>query len=289
MREIVVLSGKGGTGKTSILASFAHLQGQSIIVDCDVDAPNLHLIVGGTKLMQAPFSSSCVATIDMDACRRCGRCAAVCRFDAIHLDEKKLPQFDPRSCEGCGVCSWNCPAKAIAMVPRTSGRWYISRTEQGTMFHALLEPGEENSGKLVSLLKEKARSWASKEGVDILIDGPPGIGCAAIAALSGASLAVLVAEPTCSGLSDLTRAIGLVRRMRVPLVVLINRCDLSPELTQKIEEEMGAEGIPVVGKVPFDEAVWRCMAKGLPVVVEDSPASRAVREGWEKLVQLAPP
>lgn len=283
-----MLSGKGGTGKTTLLASFAALSPGAVLADCDVDAPNLHLLLSGTRLDEGPFSASQVASIDPEACTLCRRCADACRFGAIHLDDRMGgPRIDALSCEGCRLCWRLCPSEAIAMFDRVSGRWMATRTRSGTMFHARLEPGEGNSGKLVSLLKRKARAHAQSGGAPLLlVDGPPGIGCAAIAALSGADTAILVAEPTLSGLADLKRVAGLCRQMDVRPAIIINRWDLSPPLTGEVEEWARQEGIALLGRIPFDEAVHRCMAAGAVVVNEPSPAGQAIREVWERAADL---
>jgi len=284
MKEVTVLSGKGGTGKTTLLASFAALAPGSITADCDVDAPNLHLLLSGERVEEGPFSASQVASIDMVACTHCRCCADACRFGAVHLDDPvRGPFVEGLSCEGCHLCWRLCPSEAIAMRDRTSGHWMVTRTPQGMMFHARLDPGEGNSGKLVSLLKRKARAYGKSNGTPLLlVDGPPGIGCAAIASLSGADLAILVTEPTRSGLSDLERVVRLCRQMDVRPAVVINRWDLSPPLAEEIEQWARGEGAVILGRIPFDDAVHRCMASGIVVVSSPSPAGAAIREVWRR-------
>jgi len=288
MRELVVLSGKGGTGKTTILASYAQLAGKSVIVDCDVDAPNLHLVLPGKLVRREEFSASSKAYVDASLCIDCKKCIRGCRFGAISPVTKGGIIIDPLECEGCGLCARLCPKSAIVMVDHESGEWFRSDTPFGTMFHALLEPGEENSGMLVALLKGEARSHAREHSVELaLVDGPPGTGCPAIASLSGADMAVMLAEPTRSGLHDLHRILDLVDKMGVRPLVVLNKYDLDESTSQQVEASLRKREVPVVGRIPFDEAVYEAMAEGIPVVSHsDSPASRAIKESWSVLAHL---
>ena len=279
MKELAVLSGKGGTGKTTVMAALSRLAQGAVLADCDVDAPNLHLFISGDTVKEHGFTASRVATLDASRCTRCGLCAEACRFDAIRLDG---PSIDRLSCEGCDLCARLCPVEAIAMNDRTSGRWAMTRTADGMMFHARLEPGEGNSGKLVTLLKRRAREHALETSAALLlVDGPPGTGCPAIAALSGADAALLIAEPSRSGKADIERILALCRRMNVPPVMAINRWDLHPGMAEELEELAREEKVPMLGRIPFDEGVHRCAASGR--VVDAGPAGRAIGELWTSL------
>ncbi len=282
MKELVVLSGKGGTGKTTIMAALSRLVPGAVLADCDVDAPNLHLLVHGETIEEHDFTASRQAVLDAAKCNRCGTCVEACRFDAISLDDLSI---DELSCEGCDLCARLCPVEAIAMNDRTSGTWAMSRTAGGIMFRARLAPGEGNSGKLVTLLKRQARRYASGSNASlVLVDGPPGVGCPAIAALSGADMALLVAEPSRSGKADAERALALCRQMDVPPVMTINRWDLHPGLADELEELARQEGVPLLTRIPFDEDVHRCAAAGR--VADAGPAGRAVGELWASLRRL---
>ena len=282
MKQLAVMSGKGGTGKTTIMASLAHRAGDAVLVDCDVDAPNLHLLISGHTIEENDFTASRVAKLDAAKCTRCGVCAETCRFDAISLDP---PRVDDLSCEGCDLCARLCPAEAIYMVDRISGWWAMSSTDAGAMFHARLEPGEGNSGKLVTLLKRRAKAYVLANNTTLmLVDGPPGIGCPAIAALSGADMALLVAEPSRSGKADLGRIITLCRQMSVRPLMAINRWDLHAGMTEELEEMARREKVPVLGRIPFDEGVHRCAASGR--VPDAGPAGRAIEELWANLFEI---
>jgi len=270
MEEVVVLSGKGGTGKTSIVASFAALAQSKVLVDCDVDAADLYLLLDPHPSLSQrervretyEFWSGQVASIDKETCTECGLCQEVCRFGAI---ENYL--VDSISCEGCGFCYQVCPADAITMRESMAGRWFISETRYGTLVHARLGIAEENSGKLVALVRNNAKLIAEKENLNYIIsDGPPGIGCPVISSLSGASLALLVTEPTLSGIHDLERVIGVCRHFGIPTVVCINKYDLNEENTRHIENYCYEQGTQVAAKIPFDNVVTEAIVQGLPVV-----------------------
>ena len=277
-REVVIVSGKGGTGKTSVAAGFADLAANSVFCDCDVDAANLGLVLGGEEKESHEFVASSRAQVDPEKCTRCGLCARVCRFDAFAGPGVVLRG----SCEGCGLCSRVCPTQAIRMSPVLSGYWYVSETEKGPLVHARLEPGEENSGKLVTLVRQKAREIAQSSGrATIVTDGPPGIGCPVIASLSGADLAVIVTEPTLSGIHDLERIVDVCRQFRVPAVVCVNKYDIHEENSRRIEWQCEEMGVSLGGKVPYDENVPRAMVRGLPVTRYSCPASESIRSLWE--------
>ena len=290
MRELVVLSGKGGTGKTSVTAAMAHQAysdgpySGSVIVDADVDAANLELVVGSVSSEAHDFSGNDVAHIDIDACLVCGLCQEFCRFDAISFSGEDGFQIDPMGCEGCAACFYQCPVEAIQMVQRVAGRWFRSESRFGTFFHARLHPAQENSGKLVSLVKEKAKNVTREEGSPLMIvDGPPGIACPAIAAVSGADLVLIVTEPTVAGLHDLERAEDLIASFRLPSLVCINKADIHPEGARQIEEHCRERGVRVLGRIPFDESVTQAMAQGQPVTayLPEAPASLALMGLWE--------
>ena len=286
MKEIVVLSGKGGTGKTSITGCFAALADNKVLADCDVDAADLHLLLNPTDKQQNEFWSGQVAYIDEAACTSCGLCEEHCRFDAIHDF-----RVDNASCEGCGFCARICPVDAITMRDNMAGHWYISDTRYGPLVRARLGIAQENSGKLVALVRQQARKIAEeRECSAIITDGPPGIGCPVISSLSGADLALLVTEPTVSGLHDLERIIDVCRHFKVPATVCINKYDINEEKTSQIESHCAKSGVAVSGKVPFDTAVNGAVAKGVPVVEYDSgPAACGIKSLWDNIKHLLSP
>jgi len=278
MREIVVLSGKGGTGKTSIVGSLAALAKDKVLADCDVDAADLHLLLSPKVKQENEFWSGQVACIDEDKCTECGLCQELCRFDAI-----KDYKVDPVACEGCGFCSHICPAEAITMPENMSGHWFVSDTKYGPLVHARLGIAQENSGKLVARVRQEARRIAQENGFDCIIsDGPPGIGCPVISSLSGAGLALMVAEPTLSGIHDLERVLGVCRHFGVPATVCINKYDLNEENTRRIEDYCQKQGIGLAAKIPFDNAVTEAIVRGVPVVeYADGRVSREIEGLWD--------
>jgi MinD superfamily P-loop ATPase len=282
MKQLCIVSGKGGTGKTSIAASFASLMDNAVIADCDVDAPDLHLILRPKIKERKEFFGSKSAFVNKDGCIRCGICEERCRFGAIDLEDLEV---NPILCEGCGVCEASCPEDAISLEERLSGYAYLSETRYGPMAHAKLSIAEEASGKLVTLVRENARALAKRYDKElIIIDGPPGIGCAAIASLSGADLALIVTEPTVSGIHDLERVFDLTHHFSIPSLVCVNRYDINAENTEKIEDYCRRNDIPVVAEILFDEDVVGALVEGVPVVeFSDGAAARAIRDLWKRL------
>jgi MinD superfamily P-loop ATPase len=255
----VVISGKGGTGKTTIVGCFVALSGNCVVVDCDVDAPNLHLILKPRILVSGKFSASRKARIDREKCTGCGKCVRHCKFNTIfQVSREKMTKYDVEmlSCEGCGLCAMVCPVDAILMLPHPSGRWYVSETRYGKFIHALLGAGEENSGKLVALIKQKAMDIAKESDANfIIVDGPPGIGCPVISSLSGADIALIVTEPTLSGLSDLKRAVSLTRGFNLKMHVCINKADINEDVCENIGKFCSKTGVDIIGRIPFDDSV----------------------------------
>ena len=281
MKQIVIISGKGGTGKTVITGAFAALAGNKVMADCDVDAADLHLLLKPDIKQRHEFKSGRTAVIDKKFCRQCGKCAAVCRFDAISDDF----DIDPVSCEGCGFCALVCPEKTIKMEKNLSGEWYISDTRFGPMVHAKLGIAEENSGKLVSLVRKQAKDLARKKNCDwVIVDGAPGIGCPVIASLSGIDCAIVVTEPTLSGLHDADRVIGVAGHFKIPVKVIINKHDLNPDMTGKIEDYCKERKIELIGKVGFDKSVVEAMVNGKTVIeYPESGAGQEITKIWERL------
>jgi len=284
MKKMTILSGKGGTGKTTVTASLATLSSNAVFADCDVDASNLHLLLKPEVKETIEFKGLNLAVIDPERCTQCGLCEERCRFNAIH-DFK----VDPIHCEGCKVCVEICPVQAIDFVERICGYAYISETEYGPMSHADLIPGMENSGKLVTLVRQNGKKLADDGGHGlVLVDGPPGIGCPVIASLADIDYGLVVVEPTLSGIHDLERALQLLDHFKVEALVCVNKHDLNDENTAAIEEFCHEENIEVVGLIPFDPEVTKAMVAGRPVVeyAPDSPASGAIRSMWERLASI---
>lgn len=290
MREIVVISGKGGTGKTSITAAFAHLAENAILCDLDVDAPDLHLLLAPATEEIHDFRSGYEAEIDQAMCIACGLCAEMCRFGAI---ERRIDGYhvDSLRCEGCKVCVRLCPTEAVDFNEKLCGRWFASATRFGPMVHAQLFPGEENSGRLVALLKKQARERAAAQGRSlILCDGAPGIGCPVISSLSGAGQAIIVTEPTPSGRHDLERVAGLCAHFRIPVAVIINKFDLNLQNSADIEQYCLGKGHTFLGVLPHDDVVVRAMMLGKSVTeLPETAFSEALRVVWEQIVQLPAP
>ncbi len=288
MREVVIISGKGGTGKTSLTGAFAHLSTNKVICDLDVDAPDLHLLLQPEREREEPFYSGHEAVIEPQLCEGCGLCASLCHFGAIREDDQGF-SVDPLRCEGCKVCVAFCPAKAISFPERHCGTWYVSSTRFGPFVHAQLFPGEENSGRLVMVLKQQARDLAKAIGASlVLCDGAPGIGCPVISSLSGTSLAVAVTEPTPSGRHDLERVAELCRHFQVTFAVIINKFDLNPDETDRIEVYCRAGGYPVLARLPHDPIVTQSMIQGRVVTEGDEMGfTRELKQAWSRIEDLA--
>jgi len=280
MKEVVVLSGKGGTGKTSIVGSLAAITQSKVLADCDVDAADLHLLLQPVTQQKHEFWSGQVAVIHEEKCTQCGLCQEVCRFDAINDF-----RVDSIACEGCGFCFHICPDEAIIMQENLSGHWFISETKYGHLVHARLGIAQENSGKLVALVRQQAKIIAEKQGFNYIIsDGPPGIGCPVISSLSGANLALLVTEPTLSGMHDLERVLGVCHHFGVPAIVCINKYDINEDNTCQIENYCLGQGVEVATKIPFDNVVTEALVQGLPVVeYSQGKVAQEIESLWQRI------
>jgi len=300
LSEIAVISGKGGTGKTTVAGCFAALAAGAVLADCDVDAANLGLILRPTIKETHDFTASRQAVIDPEVCTGCGTCADVCRSEAVEEREagtsgsrggtsgnRTVYEVNPYSCEGCGVCSHVCPSGAVSMEDVVSGQWFVSDTPHGSLVHARLGPGEENSGKLVTVVRNRAREIAREHGKDVvIIDGPPGIGCPVIASLSGVTRALIVTEPSLSAIHDMERVLQVCDHFGVPAGVLVNRCDIDEDNTRSIEERCAKQDVPVLGKLPYDPAVVKAMVRGVTAVEDaDTEVARRLRAVWEDLTR----
>jgi MinD superfamily P-loop ATPase len=291
-KEIVVISGKGGTGKTSIVASFAALADKKVLADCDVDAADLHLVLNPRIEHRKDFSGGNKATIIEDLCTGCNRCIEECRFDAIQYapsgngGETSVPRVNHVFCEGCGVCRRVCPAEAVSFNPAVNGEWYVSSTHYGPMVHARLGMAEGNSGKLVTQIREKARSIAEERCLDyVIVDGSPGIGCPVIASITGTDLVLVVTEPTLSGQHDLIRVAELTVYFNIPTIMCVNKWDLNPEMTEQIEERAKTRGIKVAGRVRYDTAITKAQIMKTSVVEYTGGAvSEDIKSLWRNVV-----
>jgi MinD superfamily P-loop ATPase len=288
MRELVVISGKGGTGKTSLTASFAVLADRPVIVDCDVDAADMHLVLSPALRERHEFRSGNEAVIRRERCTGCGACLASCRFSAVRVirTDAGTPVYsiDPTACEGCGVCVRFCPERAIDFPERLCGEWMVSDTRCGPMVHARLGVAAENSGKLVSTVRREARRVAEEEHrALILVDGPPGIGCPVIASVTGATQVLVVTEPTVSGEHDLERVLSLTRHFDIPAAVCVNKWDLNPEMTERIELKAGLQGAMLAGRIRYDSAVTMAQIREQAVVETGAACVDDIIGIWEKL------
>jgi MinD superfamily P-loop ATPase len=280
--EIAIISGKGGTGKTTIAASFASVAQNLVVADCDVDAPDLHMLLNPNVKKETLFQASKVAKIDFERCTECGVCEEHCRFDAV-----RPPQIDPIACEGCGVCEYVCPEQAIRMVNRVSGHLYESETRFGPMAHAKLLPGEGNSGKLVTEVRKLGQRIAKTAKLNqVLIDGSPGIGCPVIATVAGIQLGIIVTEPTVTGIHDMERVLTLLERFKIIAKVVINKFDINENNTKRIEKYCENRDIEVLGKLRFDPITTKSMiaAKTLPEFAPDSELTKMLHDIWFKAI-----
>lgn len=284
MKELTIISGKGGTGKTSITAAFASLAKNKVIVDADVDAADLHLVLPPEIRKEEPFLGGRIAVIDPDRCTECGDCRQRCRFDAI----SEAYVVDKLACEGCGVCVYFCPVKAIDFPRQVCGRWFMSDTGLGPMIHARLGIAEENSGLLVSVLRREAKALAEQKGCDlILVDGPPGIGCPVISSVTGADGVLVISEPTMSGLHDLKRVNELAAFLKVPAMVCINKYDINPDMSDGIIAYAREKKMEYVGVIPYDRDMTAAMvARKTLVDFSDGPAARAIRLVWKRVCEF---
>jgi MinD superfamily P-loop ATPase len=291
MKELVVISGKGGTGKTSITAAFASLAKNAVIADCDVDAADLHLVLEPTIKKESEFSGGKQASIIAEKCIGCGKCAQMCRFDALKFDGPgndivgKTYTVDSVSCEGCKVCVEFCPVDAIAFEPAINGKCFISDTRFGPMVHAKLGIAEENSGKLVTLIRKEAKAIAEQQNKKLLlIDGSPGIGCPVIASITGADLVLVVTEPTLSGKHDLERVAKLTSNFGIKTLVCINKADINPEMSQSIIEDAGKNGLKVVGQIPYDEAFTKAqIMKATLIEYTGGNTAEQIKSMWREV------
>jgi len=291
LKELVVISGKGGTGKTSIVASFADLAKNAVFADCDVDAADLHLILEPKVKQSSDFTGGKQASIVTEKCSGCGKCRDLCKFDAIHFNGEgndvveKTFTVDPVSCEGCKVCVEFCPVDAIEFNDCINGQWFISDTRFGTMVHARLGIAQENSGKLVTLIRKEAKRIAAKEKKNLLIvDGSPGIGCPVIASITGADLVLIITEPTLSGQHDLGRVAQLAAGFKIPALICINKFDLNPDMAKQIEEDARRRNIKVVGKIRYDDAFTKAqILKSTVLEYTGGAVSEDVRALWRNV------
>ncbi|MEN8155692.1 MAG: P-loop NTPase [Bacteroidota bacterium] len=284
MKEITILSGKGGTGKTTITAAIASIASDAVFCDNDVDAADLHLILEPSIREENHYLGSWVASIDESQCNGCNICQDQCRFDAIHTNENGFPEINPLQCEGCRLCERLCPVDAISSERSDRNFWYVSDTRFGTLVHAHMGPGEDNSGKLVSEVRKKAKELAVEQNAKYVInDGPPGIGCSAISSVTGTDQVLMVIEPTVSGLHDASRLVELIDSFSIPMAALINKYDINLEMTTEIENFLEEKKIPLVGRIPFDQHMVESMVEGKSIVEFDreSEASQIIINAWK--------
>ena len=286
MKELVIISGKGGTGKTTLTASFAALAKQAVLADCDVDAADLHLLLHPKIQHREDFRSGVTAFIDQEKCTHCGTCQELCRFDAIDKPDESYI-VNGFACEGCSVCFHFCPVEAIEMRENLCGAWYISETQYGPMVHAKLRPAEENSGKLVALVRQQAKRIAEEQCKSlILIDGPPGIGCPVISSVTGADMVLVVTEPTLSGVHDLERVTELTAHFQIPTYVCVNKYDINPQITDEITGYCSEHELTFIGEIPYDMTIVKALVDQMPVVeYSQDTTSETIRRIWQQIEQ----
>ncbi len=294
-KEVVIISGKGGTGKTSLAAAFASLAQDAVLADCDVDAADLHLLMNPRVLRKSDFSGGRLAAIDPHTCVGCGKCVTLCRFDAISLDGPgndvvgKTYCIDPIACEGCKVCVEFCPAEAITFEPAINGQWFVSETRFGPMVHARLGIAQENSGKLVTLIRKEAKRIAEEQHKHLLIvDGSPGIGCPVIASITGADVVLIVTEPTLSGLHDLERVGQLTRNFGIKTLVCINKADINPQMSDQIIHDAEKQDLTVIGQLPYDDAFTKAQVmKATLMEYTGGEIAEQIKTLWRQIVYAA--
>lgn len=280
MKQIAFVSGKGGTGKSTLVSSLSILVKDKMLADCDVDAPNLHILLNGDVVKQEDYFGAKEAVINSSVCIKCGLCKRTCRFDAISEELEVLPI----KCEGCGACTLVCPVEAICLEEVKTGKTYVAKTERGTFSHALLDIGAEGSGKLVTEVRKNIYNYKNNEKW-VLIDGSPGIGCVVIASITGADAVVAVSEPTLSGLSDLKRVLSVAQHFQIPAFVCINKYDLNPEITEQIEEYCIGNGFTVIGKIPFDPTIVKALQQfKTPIEAGNEIVTGEIKKIWEQLM-----
>ena len=286
MKQIVVVSGKGGTGKTTISASMAHLLKGCVKADCDVDAANLHMMFGGGEIKEdEPYYGALVASINSEKCINCGKCMQVCRFDAVRANGEKH-EIDHMECEGCGACEIVCPEGAIVLEDDLTGTVKLSHSDEGWLAYADMEIGAEGSGRLVTEVRKKAAKVAGKDGI-VIIDGSPGIGCSVIASITGCDIALIVTEPTQSGLSDMSRILSLIKGFNTKPLICINKWDINKEVSKQIQELAREQGVEVVGMIPFDETVNEAVNNLIPVVeYKGSQAAEKISDMFTDIMQM---
>jgi len=292
MKQVAIISGKGGTGKTTVAAAFAELAEQMIVADCDVEAPNLHLVIEHRVKATTEYVGNQTARIDITLCTQCRRCMEVCRYEAVAeqaqvregiQDEGLFPYIDAKRCEGCAACVYACPTQAIQLYPEATGKVFLSETNVGDFAHAELYLAADGSGKLVAEVRRLARDEARRQNKAVLIDGSPGIGCVVISTITGCQQVLVVTEPSQSGKHDLERVIKVTGHFKIPTQVIVNKWDINPEVSQEIEDACLQLGVAVIGKIPFDPMVPKAIALGHPITRYESPAAEALREIWVKI------
>ncbi len=283
LRQITIVSGKGGTGKTTLSSSFSYLAKQRVMADCDVDAPNLHIILKPEIKEIHEYIGSKKAILDQSKCVKCGICKKVCRFDAIGFDDNKY-FIKEYACEGCNACVMKCPGGALKLADSLSGEYYSSETPKGPMTHALLQPGEDSSGGLIAEVRKESVRVAREKNIPIvIIDGAPGIGCPATSSITSTSYVVIVTEPTMSGLHDLKRIVKTVEHFRIPMGIAINKYDINESQTNEIEKYCADKSLEILGKIPYDSTVKTATEEAKSIMFYECPASHEIQKIWNKI------